>query len=508
MSIKKLSVLLLCLCLVASMLLTGCERKNKKKTTTATTTTAAPLGAAGDMFPFPSLNVQQYASLDRSVWDGATVTLRTEDYVVTDADVDDYIHGLQAELLPNVPYAEEIKDRPIVKGDTVYIYYTGTVDGVAFEGGSNVISKKPSPLTIGSGAFIDGFEDGLVGVVPSATSLTKKTSGTVEAGDVVYFAYTYAYADDDGTQLSYDTFTAQRIDLANPEAALGAGFVAELVGKGIGDNLSFVLFEDFDGDGKDESKTYNGTVVCVAEEQGVDVLATFPEVYPNAPELAGVTATFTVFVSYIEELTYPELTEDFITVSAGYVPKTDNVIGEYRAYVKTLLEADMENRKKADKETAFVESLVKNITVSSYPEGSVAYYYDYYYEEVHYYYEYYKYYFGTEFPFDNLSDYAAYFYGQPEGTDGLAFLRETAQDLVKQNLAIFLIGRELGYTVTDAEILAHAQMLADQYNSMQTQTVYTADKVIAEHGTVYLECAVMYTEVMLYCLPHTQVNWE
>ena len=36
----------------------------------------------------------------------------------------------------------------------------GTKDGVEFEGGS----AKDFDLTLGSGSFIDGFEDGLIGV--------------------------------------------------------------------------------------------------------------------------------------------------------------------------------------------------------------------------------------------------------------------------------------------------------------------------------------------------------
>lgn len=47
----------------------------------------------------------------------------------------------------------------VADGDTVNITFVGKKDGVAFEGGSGT-----SDLTIGSGSFIDGFEDGLIGV--------------------------------------------------------------------------------------------------------------------------------------------------------------------------------------------------------------------------------------------------------------------------------------------------------------------------------------------------------
>lgn len=48
--------------------------------------------------------------------------------------------------------------RAVEEGDTVAIDYVGKKDGVAFEGGTGSYD-----LTIGSGAFIDGFEDGLIG---------------------------------------------------------------------------------------------------------------------------------------------------------------------------------------------------------------------------------------------------------------------------------------------------------------------------------------------------------
>ena len=52
-----------------------------------------------------------------------------------------------------------VTDRPIANGDTAVIDFEGFVDGVAFEGGKG----ENYPLTIGSGSFIPGFEEALVG---------------------------------------------------------------------------------------------------------------------------------------------------------------------------------------------------------------------------------------------------------------------------------------------------------------------------------------------------------
>lgn len=58
-----------------------------------------------------------------------------------------------------------VKDRAAVLGDTVNIDYEGKQDGVAFSGGT----AQNQQLTLGSDSFIDGFEDGLVGVTPGET---------------------------------------------------------------------------------------------------------------------------------------------------------------------------------------------------------------------------------------------------------------------------------------------------------------------------------------------------
>ena len=64
-----------------------------------------------------------------------------------------------------VAETEGITDRPVELYDMVDINYEGKKDGVAFAGGTAQNYK----LLIGSGQFIDGFEDGLIGVKPGET---------------------------------------------------------------------------------------------------------------------------------------------------------------------------------------------------------------------------------------------------------------------------------------------------------------------------------------------------
>ena len=73
---------------------------------------------------------------------------------VTDEEVDAEIKKTQEQQSREV-----VVERPAENGDTVVIDYTGTVDGVAFEGGS----ATGYSLVLGSNSFIPGFEDQLVG---------------------------------------------------------------------------------------------------------------------------------------------------------------------------------------------------------------------------------------------------------------------------------------------------------------------------------------------------------
>ena len=63
-------------------------------------------------------------------------------------------------------YNEEVTDRDDVQdGDIVNIDYVGTLDGEEFDGGSS----EGYELEIGSGTFIDGFEEGLIGCTVGET---------------------------------------------------------------------------------------------------------------------------------------------------------------------------------------------------------------------------------------------------------------------------------------------------------------------------------------------------
>ena len=75
---------------------------------------------------------------------------------MTDEEVEDLINK-EREARREL---KEVTNRKKVKeGDVVNIDYVGRIDGEEFDGGS----AEGYDLEIGSGSFIDGFEDGLIG---------------------------------------------------------------------------------------------------------------------------------------------------------------------------------------------------------------------------------------------------------------------------------------------------------------------------------------------------------
>ena len=100
------------------------------------------------------INVEDYVE----TFDVNDVTLAKADLEFTDAEVEEDIQS----QLENFKDLNTDKKLEVKSGDDVSIDYVGTMDGEEFEGGS----AEDYTLTIGSGSFIEGFEDQLIGSHP------------------------------------------------------------------------------------------------------------------------------------------------------------------------------------------------------------------------------------------------------------------------------------------------------------------------------------------------------
>ena len=86
------------------------------------------------------------------------IEVEKQEYNVTDEMVEAEIDKEREKIAST----SEITDRPVANGDKINLDYSGSVDGVKFEGGT----AEGQELTIGSGTFIPGFEEQLVGMNP------------------------------------------------------------------------------------------------------------------------------------------------------------------------------------------------------------------------------------------------------------------------------------------------------------------------------------------------------
>lgn len=107
---------------------------------------------------------------------------------VTEESVEEYLGYVLSTHAETVP----VTDRSAQSGDVVNIDFEGKLDGVAFEGGS----AQGFDLTIGAGGFIDGFEDGIIGMEIGETKdvamkFPDPYSGNPDlAGEDVVFTFT------------------------------------------------------------------------------------------------------------------------------------------------------------------------------------------------------------------------------------------------------------------------------------------------------------------------------
>ncbi len=99
-----------------------------------------------EVFVYPEVTLGQYKGVE------VERTVRT----VTDAEVDERVEQERKRVARSV----EITDRALENGDKAQLDYSGSVDGEKFDGGT----ASNQTLVIGSGSFIPGFEEQMVGM--------------------------------------------------------------------------------------------------------------------------------------------------------------------------------------------------------------------------------------------------------------------------------------------------------------------------------------------------------
>jgi trigger factor len=98
--------------------------------------------------------------------DFKTFTIDKPVAAVADADVDEALKRIADQ---SRPYAAKGEGAKAESGDRVTVAFKGTIDGTPFEGGTG----ENIQVVIGSGTFIPGFEDQLVGIAAGETRTVK-----------------------------------------------------------------------------------------------------------------------------------------------------------------------------------------------------------------------------------------------------------------------------------------------------------------------------------------------
>lgn len=146
---------------------TGCSGSTNKETTAATEAQSETAGSEAAQADSETAGAEteeteatperpDYRALDYVTlgeYKGLEVTLQSAE--VTEEEIDSEV----AANLNSNDKLEEVTEGVVEDGDVANIDYEGKLDGEAFDGGTD----KGYDLTIGSGTFIEGFEEGLVG---------------------------------------------------------------------------------------------------------------------------------------------------------------------------------------------------------------------------------------------------------------------------------------------------------------------------------------------------------
>lgn len=146
---KKIMLLLCAVC--AAALLGGCGTDQKENSDKKESTGKEEASGSKEQKTV-EYNATDYVELGE--YKGLEVSLGS--YEVTDEDVKNEV----ANALLAYPVYEDTDKDTVEDGDFVNIDYEGLKDGVAFSGGT----AQGAVLEIGSNSFIDGFEEGLIGV--------------------------------------------------------------------------------------------------------------------------------------------------------------------------------------------------------------------------------------------------------------------------------------------------------------------------------------------------------
>ena len=349
---KKTLVMLL-IGAMAVMTVAGCSSSDETDDTTTSEAVSSEeeeetsdIMTTEEILALTDYDVTEYVTLMEG-YDSLTVELTT-DYSVTDDDIQSYIESYVLAYYPD--YVETDEDTVVDDGDYVNIDYVGYLDGEEFDGGTGT----DYTLEIGSGNFVDGFEDALIEAEVGETvtfdiTFDEDYSSETVAGQTVTFEVTINSIMEAVT-LEYDEMTDDYV-YANFGTS-GISTVDELI-----EDVTSQLESTY---AYYQNSEVQSTILYLLEE-GCEV--TIPDGLVEAK--AAVAISQVEADAELYEMEY----EDFVSTYYGY-----DDMDEFEEYVESYVEAQQPQLLILE---AVIADMGITISLSDYQEYA-EYYADYY----------------------------------------------------------------------------------------------------------------------------------
>ena len=488
-------------------------------------------------FDYNKAKLSKYVYVPEEMYKGYNVTINIPE--ITDADVEEEIIKIQCanKITPEGPIYS-MSGVEISAGDVVSLYYRGYTleNGVKkyFDGGCNFGESDTSKieLEVGSGTFVSGFESGLIGESGvGKAKLERATSGKVQNNDIVSLTYSVIRAG--GESLKNQTVL---IDLSDPtvDDRWGRGFSEYLIGQtidtenkfatGNGGDKYFAVNTVSEGmTGQDIYLDMSINVACrVTLGEKVEIEAKFPHDY-TSEDLAGKTGYFEVYIQGVRDYGTPEFNDTFITETlkftaedlSGYQGET--LVEKYKGYIKDILNAERNAEIKYAIEDSFWAQLMDCAEFKKLPEREVEKHYTSALVDLTEMFD-----GGYNSYYTDIDSFARTYLELSSTADWRAFLRQEAEQSVKQRLAFYyIVQTEDLYTSDDeyAEIYEyvfeeHLQEYLDYYNITENASNYDeqvayAKQIVAEtYGQEYWDECVLYDYVIAEMISRANVIYQ
>ena len=238
------------------------------------------------------------------------------------------------------------------------------------------------------------------------------------------------------------------------------------------------------GDGNGYIPGFGAALIGHMPEEEFSVDMAFPDDYKNNPDFAGKAVTFKYYVHYIKG---EEYTPTLDTIDDAFVKENFGMdtVESCLAYQREGAEMQKSYSVISSMNLELWNQVLDNSEVLEYPEGTV----EATYQEYRDMYEYYASYYGTDYD-TFLAEYVG-------ATD--AELLEECKGIVKEELVLYALVKELDANVTQAEIDGKVAFFAELYGVKN-------DEIINYYGEESLKKTALYDKILAIVASYGEIT--